>query len=170
MEVSVSHLFLLNTILEYILNNQATCLAQSNFMPHSAKGLVDFHHDLWGLAVPTKLEQLLPDMACITMNYRFRYPAEELVNHNSFMFLWDTVKGLLDNVTPKGVHAQIEGIASYRIGNCNHLLGSAMFETTLNKKVAKSVYHEWVSLTDDGLDDVVLLLCRPNLEFLLQED
>lgn len=92
------------------------------------------------------------------------------MNHDSFMLLGNTVKGLLDNVAPKGVHAQVEGISSYRIGNCDHLLRSAVFEATLNKEIAKSVDHEWVSLTNDGLDDVVLLLCRPNLEFLLKED
>lgn len=168
--MKVSHLFFLHTILEYVLNNQATCLTQSHFMPHAAKGLIHFYHDLWRLAVPTELEQLLPDMACIAMNDRLWNPAEELVNHDSFMLLRNTVKGLLDNMTPKGVHAQIQSVASYRIGDCNDLLGSPMFETTLNKKIAKPVYHEWVSLTDDGLDDVVLLLCCPNLEFLLEED
>lgn len=139
-------------------------------MPHAAKGFIHFDHDLRRLAVPTELEQLLPDMACIAMNYRLWNSAEELVNHDSFVLLGNTVKGLLNNMAPEGVHAQIESVASYRIGNCNHLLRSPMFETTLNKKVAKSVYHEWVSLTDDGLNNVVLLLCRPNLELLLEED
>ena len=44
------------------------------------------------------------------------------------------------------------------------------FEAALNQKVAKTVDHQWVGLSNDGLDDIELLLDCAYLQFLLQKD
>lgn len=166
----MTHLFVLHTILEYVLDNQTACLTQGNFMPYPVQGLVDFRHDLWRLTAPPELEQLLPNMTCIAVDHCLWDSAEKLIDHDSFMLFGNTVKGLLNNMTSKGVHAQVEGVASYRISDCDNLVGSTMLKTPLNEEVAESIYHERIGLADNGLDDVVLLLSRPNLELLLEKD
>lgn len=139
-------------------------------MPNPTQGFVDFRHDLWRVTTPTKLEQLLPDMTCVAMNHRLWNPAEKFVDHDNFVLLGNTVEGLLDNMAPEGVHAQIECVASGRIGNCNDLLGSTMLETTLDEKIAESVHHERVGLANNSLNDVVSLVGCPYLQLLLEKN
>lgn len=109
-------------------------------------------------------------MTCIAVDHCLWDSAEKLIDHDSFMLFGNTVKGLLNNMASKGVHAQVEGVASYCIGDCDNLVGSTMLKTPLNEKVAESINHERIGLADNGLDDVVLLLSRPNLELLLEKD
>lgn len=63
-----TYLVFLKTVLEDVLYDQTTCLTQCDFMPHAAQSLVDITHDLgWGVA-PTEFKELLPDMACVSVN------------------------------------------------------------------------------------------------------
>lgn len=169
-EGRVSYLFFLHAILKYVLHNQTTGLAQSNFVPHPTQGFVDFSHDLWRFTTPTKLEQLLPDMACIAMNHGLWNPAEKFVDHNSFVLLRDTVQGLLNYMTPKRIHAQIKRAASDRIGDRDNLLGSAMLETALDEKIPEAVDHERIGLADNSLNDVESMLDCSYLQLLLEKN
>lgn len=45
-----------------------------------------------------------------------------------------------------------------------------MFEAALYQKVAKAIYHQRVSLCNDGLDNLEFLFHGANLELLLQEN
>jgi len=45
-----------------------------------------------------------------------------------------------------------------------------MLKAALDEEVAKAVDHQGISLSDDGLDDLILLLRSADLELLLQED
>ena len=69
------YLLIFDTVLKDILNYQAPCFSKSNFMPHPSQSFVNFGHDLWGFATPTQFEELLPDMACVSMDHCFRDPA-----------------------------------------------------------------------------------------------
>ena len=55
------------------------------------------------------------------------------------------------------------------VGDRHDLIGCAMFEATLNEKVAKSVDHEWIRLVDNGFNNLKLLLSCADLQFLLKE-
>jgi hypothetical protein len=44
-----------------------------------------------------------------------------------------------------------------------------VFKATLNQEVAKAIDHQWIGLSGDCLNDVILLLSGTNLELLLQE-
>jgi hypothetical protein len=99
-----SNLVIFEAVLEDILNDQASRLAESHLMPHALQRLIHVLHDLgWGLC-PAKLEQLLPDMACIAVNHRLRDAAEQLINHDCLVVLWDRVKGFLDHMAAEWVH------------------------------------------------------------------
>ena len=43
-------------------------------------------------------------------------------------------------------------------------------EAALDQKIAKTIDHQWVGLSNDGLDDIELLLGCAYLQFLLQKD
>jgi hypothetical protein len=45
-----------------------------------------------------------------------------------------------------------------------------MLEAALDQEVTESVDHERVGLSDNGLDNVILLIWRTYLELLLKED
>lgn len=45
-----------------------------------------------------------------------------------------------------------------------------MLEATLNQEVSEAIDHQWIGLSDDRLNNVILLLGCTNLELLLQED
>lgn len=139
-------------------------------MPNPIQGFVDFRHDLRGVTTPTKLEQFLPDMTCVAMNHRLWNPAEKFVDHDRFVLLGDTVEGLLDNMAPEWVHAQIECVASDRVGDCDNLLGSTMLEATLDEKIAESVHHELVGLAHNSFNDVVSLIGCSYLQLLLEKN
>ena len=165
-----THLVLLKTILEDILDHQATRLAQSDFVPHAAESLVHVSHDLRRRVVPAELEQLLPNVTGVAMNDRLRDPTEQFVNHDSLVFFGNGVKGLLDDVTSKSVHAEVQGVATNSIGDGHDLLWGTMFEAALHEKVPEAIDHEWVGLCNDGLHDFVLLLGCADLQLLLKED
>jgi hypothetical protein len=107
-----TYLVFFKTVLEDILDNQATGLAKSNFVPHATECIVDILHDLrWRLS-PTKFKELLPDMASITMNHRLRDAAEQLMNHDGLIVLWNRVKCLLNDVTSESVHGEVQGVTT----------------------------------------------------------
>lgn len=89
------------------------------------------------------------------------------MDHNGFIILRDRVKSLLDDMTAKGIHGEVQCITADGICNLDYLLRSSMFEATLNQKVTKSIDHERIGLGNNGLDNVILLFCSTNLEFLL---
>lgn len=163
-------LLFLNAVLEDVLNDQTASLTESNLVPHASKSFVDFEHDLRWLTGPAKLEQLLPDMACITVDDSVRDASKQLTNHVSLVILRDRVKGLLDDVTAEGIHAEGKHIAVDGVGDGNDLLRCAMLEAALNEEVTETVNHERIRLVNDGADNLELLLSSADLELLLQED
>lgn len=44
---SLTHLVFFQTVLEDVLDDEATGLAQGHFMPHAAQSLIDIFHNLW---------------------------------------------------------------------------------------------------------------------------
>lgn len=50
------------------------------------------------------------------------------------------------------------------------MLRCAVFETTLDEKVTETVDHEWMTVSDDSVDDFVFLGLRCDFELLLQEE
>lgn len=139
-------------------------------MPHSSQGFIDLRHNLRRLPAPTELEKLLPHMTCVPMNNRFWNSAKKLMNHDSLVFFWDTVKSLLNYVTSEWVHAETQRVALDGVGYGNDLLRSSMLEAALNKKVAKTINHERVRLMCDGFDDIIFLFSCSNFELLLKKD
>lgn len=104
------------------------------------------------------------------MDNRLRDTAKELANHGSLELLGDTVESLLDDMAPESIHAQRNGITPDGIGNALDLFLSAVLKATLNKKVAKTVDHELISLRHNGIHDCVFLVGCADLELLLQKD
>ena len=163
-------LLFLDTVLEDVLYNQAAGFSKGNLMPHAAKSLVDFQHDLRGLAAPTKLEQLLPDMTSIAMDDSVGNASKKLSDHVSLVALWNGVKSLLDDVAAESVHTEGYDVAMYGFCDSDDLVRCAVLEATLNEEVAEAVDHQRVCLVDDGLNNLKLLLSCAHLELLLQED
>lgn len=69
----------------------------------------------------------------------------------------------------KRIHRQAERVAANGLRDLDYLLGSTMLKASLNQEVAETVYHQGMSLDNDGVNDLVLLLGRSDLELLLQE-
>lgn len=162
-------LVILQAILKYVLNNQAACLAQSNFVPHTAQGLVDELHDLGRSLTPPQFEQFLPNVAGISMNDRLGDTTKEFVDHDSLVVLRNRIECLLDDVAAKWIHREVERVSTDGFSNLDDLLRGAMLEAPLDKKVAKAIDHEWISLGNNGLNDVEFLLWCSHLELLLEE-
>jgi hypothetical protein len=80
-------LLFFNAVLEDVLYNETAGFTKSNLMPHASKSLVDLEHNLWRLATPAKLEQLLPDVTSVAMDDGVRDTSEQLSNHVSFVVL-----------------------------------------------------------------------------------
>lgn len=165
-----SNLIFFQTVFKDVLHDQTPSLAKSYIVPHSAQGLIDVLHNLWGRVGPAQLEQLLPHMARVTMDDRLRDTAQELVDHDGFVLFWNGIKCLLDHMAAKGIHAQAKRIATDSVGNGDDLLRRSMFEATLDQEVPEAVDHQRVGLRDNGFDDFILLLHGANFELLLQED
>jgi len=165
-----TYLIFFQAVLENVLYNQTSGFTESHFMPHTTQSFVDILHDLRRRVTPAKLKQLLPDMASVSMDDSLGNTTKKLVNHDSLAIFWHNVKSFLYNMAAEGIHAELQGVASDGIGNGDNLLGCAMFEATLNEKVTKAVDHELVSLGDNGLNKLKLLLWRRHFQFLLQED
>jgi hypothetical protein len=165
----VAYLVFLETVFKHVLNNKTTSLTQCNLMPHAAKGFIDILHDLGRRLGPTEFEELLPDMAGITVNDCLRNSTEEFMNHNSLVVLRDAVERFLNHMTAESIHGQIQGIATNRLCNFDYLFRGAIFETPLNEEVAKAIDHQWISLGNNGLYNVILLLRSTDLQLLLEE-
>ena len=73
-------------------------------------------------------------------------------------------------MTTKHVHRKIDDISPDGSRDSIDLILCAVFETSLHEKVAESVDHEGVTLTDDGVDDFVFLGGGCEFEFLLEEE
>lgn len=164
------YLLFLHTVLEDVLDHQTPCFAQCNLLPHSTESLIHFVHDLRGVASPAELEELLPNMASVAVDYCLGDPAEKLVYHHCFVFLWYAVEGFLDNMATEWIHAQGESVAPDCVGNGHDLLGGTMFKAALDEEISESVYHERVRLISNRLDDVEFLFSCADFEFLLEED
>lgn len=106
-------------------------------------------------------------MTSVAMNHCFRDSSKQFVDHDGFVILGDRVECLLDHMTTKWVHGEAQSVATNRFGNLDDLLRCTMFETTLDKKISKSVYHERVRLGDNGFDNFVFLFRRAHFELLL---
>lgn len=156
-------LLFLDAVLEDVLNDQTASLTESNLMPHALESFVDLEHDLRRFTRPAKLEQLLPDMACIAVDDSIRDASEQLADHVGFVVFRDRVKGLLDNVTAECIHAEGKHVSMNGVGNRDDLLRCAMFEAALNEEVAEAVDHERICLVNDGADDLELLLSSTDL-------
>ena len=163
-------LLLFNAVLEDVLNDQTASLSKSDLMPHAAKSFVDLEHDLRRLATPAELKQLLPNVTSVAVNDSVWDAPKQFPNHVSFVILRNGIEGLLDDVAAKWIHAQSDDVAVNGVSNSNDLLWCSMLEASLDEEVSETVDHEWVCLVDDGLDNLILLLCGADLELLLEED
>lgn len=151
-------LVLFKTVFEDVLYDQASSLAQSNLMPHAAQSLVDILHDLRRRVTPAQLEQLLPDVACIAVDNGLWDTTKEFVDHDCFVVLWDDIERLLDDVTAESIHTELKSLAANSIGNGDDLFRCTVLEATLDEEVPKTVNHERVRFSNDGLDKLELLL------------
>lgn len=91
------------------------------------------------------------------------------MDHDGLIVFGDRVKGLLDDMATKRVHRQAECMTANGLSNLDYLLGSTMLKAPLNQEVAETVDHQGMSLDNNGVNDLVLLLGRSDLELLLQE-
>lgn len=139
-------------------------------MPHTAESIVDVLHDLRRGLSPAKLKQLLPDVASIAVDDSFGNAAKELVDHDSLVILGDGIESLLNDVASERIHGEVQGITTNSLSDLNDLLRSAMLEAALDQEVSEAIDHEWIRLSNNRLDDIVLLLCGTDLELLLKED
>lgn len=87
----VPYFIFLKTIFKNILDDKTASLTKRNLVPATVKSLVDILHDLWWIASPAELKQLLPNMASICRNQNgvsrsmaWRYSQR-----------WTTVSGIL---------------------------------------------------------------------------
>ena len=109
-------------------------------------------------------------MTSISMDDRLRNATKKLMNHDSLVVLRNGIKSLLNNVASESIHREVQRVTSDRLSNLDDLLWSSVLEATLDQEVAEAVDHQGVGLSDNRLNDVILLLSCPNLELLLQED
>lgn len=142
-------LVLLQAVLEDVLDDKAAGLAKCHLMPHATESFVDVAHNLWWLVAPAQLEQLLPDVASVAMDHRLGDAAQKLVYHDGLVLLRHIVEGLLDDMTPEGIHAEVEGVATDGTRNGDDLFRCTVFEAALDKKVAEAINAERVCLFDD---------------------
>jgi hypothetical protein len=165
-----AYLVFLETVLEYVLHNETASFAQSDFMPHATESFIDVAHDLRWRVAPAKLKQLLPDVASIAMDDSLRDATEQLVDHSRLVLFGNTVESLLDDMATKSIHAQSKSVATYSLSDSDDLIVSTMLEAALHEEIAEAIDHQSISLGDDCLDDLVLLLGCAYLELLLKED
>jgi hypothetical protein len=92
------------------------------------------------------------------------------VNHNRLIVLGNRIKCLLNDVTAECIHGKIQCVASDSFSYLDNLLWSTMLEAALDKEIAKAIDHQWIGLSDNGLNNIIFLLSRPNFELLLKED
>jgi hypothetical protein len=76
----------------------------------------------------------------------------------------------LNDVTTKHVHGQSDDVPEKGLDDPLDLVFGAILETPLDEKVAEAVDHEGVTLTDDGVDDLMFLDGCSELELLLEEE
>jgi len=164
-----SYLVLLEAVLKDVLNDQAAGLTKSNLVPHTMKSIIDVLHDLRRRLSPSELKQLLPDMAGIAVDDGLRNTAKKLMNHDGLVVLWNRVKSLLDDVATESIHRDIQGVSTNSLGDLDDLLGSSMLEASLNQEVTKAIDHQWICLSNNCLDNLILLVGCTNLELLLKE-
>ncbi len=158
------------TVLKDVLDDEAAGLTQCNFVPHAAQSLVDVLHDLRWRPAPAQFKELLPDMTSVAVDDGLRDATKQLVHHDRLVLLRDGVEGLLDDMTPESIHAEVECVSANGLRNCNDLLCRAMLEAALDEEVAEAIDHERIRLVDNSADDLELLLRSGDLELLLQED
>jgi hypothetical protein len=139
-------------------------------MPHTTKSFINVFHDLWWGFGPAKLEKFLPDVASITVNDSLWDSAKKFMNHDSLVIFRNRVKCLLDDMASKSIHREIQGITTDSLCNLNDLLRCSVFEATLHEEIAKTVNHQCISLSNNGFDNVELLLISANFKLLLKED
>ena len=101
-------------------------------MPHTTKCFVDILHDLRWRFGPAEFEELLPDMASISMYDSFGNATKEFVNHDCLIILGNGVKCFLNNVTTESVHGEIQRVTADCFGDLDNLLRCAMFEAALD--------------------------------------
>jgi hypothetical protein len=104
------------------------------------------------------------------MNDSLRDTTKKLMNHDSLVVFGNRVKCLLDDVAAESIHGEVQGVASDSLSNLDDLFRSAMLKAALNQEVSESVDHQWICLSDDGFNNVILLLSGADLELLLKED
>lgn len=166
----MTYFVFLEAVLENVLHDKTSSLAQSNLVPHTTQGIIDILHDLRRRVTPAQLKELLPDMASIAVDHCLGNAAEKLMNHDSLVVLRDRVKCLLNNMAAKGVHGEAESVSADSLCDLDNLLGGAVLEATLDQKVAKAVDHQRECLLSNGLDNVEALLGSTHLELLLKKN
>lgn len=92
------------------------------------------------------------------------------MHHDCFVVFGDRIKSLLYHMASKWIHGEVESVSADSFSNFDDLFRSTMLKAALNKKISKSVHHQWVRLGDNGFDNFVLLLWGAHFQLLLQEN
>jgi len=165
-----TRLVFLQAVLKDVLNNQATSLTKSNLVPHAAKSLIDILHNLGRGLGPAKLKKLLPDMASITVNNSLWNTTKEFMDHDCLVIFRNRIESLLNDVAAESIHRQVQSVASNGLSDLDDLFRSSVLEAALNQEVTKAIDHQWISLCDNSLNYIILLLSSANFELLLEKD
>src|SRR6478735_358505 len=106
-------------------------------------------------------------MAGVAMNDRLWNSSQQFGNHDCLEILWDRIECLLDNMTAKGIHGEIQSVSPNSFSYVDNLVRCAMLKASLHQEITKPVNHQWVGLCYDRIHDLKLLLRSSDLEFLL---
>lgn len=109
-------------------------------------------------------------MARIAVDDSLGNTTEQLVYHGCLVFLGYAVKGFLNNVATKSIHAERKRVTTNGLGNSDYLLMGTVLEAALDQEIAKAVDHQSVCLRNDCFDNLVLLLRGAYFELLLKKD
>lgn len=92
------------------------------------------------------------------------------MDHDRLVLLGHAIEGLLDDMASKGVHTEVQSVATNSLCDVNNLLGRTVLEAALNQEVAETIDHKRIGLSDDSLHDLKLLLWCTELQLLLEEN
>ena len=93
--------------------------------------------------------------------------SQQFGNHDRLEILRNRIECLLNNMTTKRIHGEIQSVSSNSFSYVDNLVRCAMLKTSLHQEITKPVNHQWVGLCYDRIHDLKLLLRSSDLEPLL---
>lgn len=167
--VDARTLVILVAVLEDVLHNKTAGFADCNLSPLANKSSVDCSHDHRWWSLPAELEQLLPNVASISMNNGVADAGQQFTHHLMLESLGNAVEGLLNDVAAKCISAKTHSVSFNMSSQAHDLVVVGALEDALNKEVAKAITHELETTIDDGVDDGILERWLGVLDLLLEE-